>query len=161
MNGRHNKQAGIVLVTSLLALLVVSVVVSAMLMTTGSANSMAYNAQVHNQAFQSAESAVDFMLENDSLIYDSMDIASGASAAWNAVAFDNARVQSRGQALYLGEGLPLGASLDQTKTLKFEVLAEGYIADPVAASTAFEAVDADAKTQITQGLYRIIYVDNE
>lgn len=154
MNRSRTSEKGIVLVASLLSLLVVSLVVTAMVSTSGSETQMAFNSQSQNQTFQAAESGVDFMLTNTDLIYDARDVSTGLSSVQT---INNTTPRLNGEAFsrYMGEGIPLGYSLGEAKTLKFEVEARGYVDD----NSTYDDADDEARTELIQGLYRIIFTD--
>lgn len=150
---KKNHQEGIVLVTTLLVLAVVSLLVASMILTSGSEEKMAFNAQTRNQTFQAADSALSAIINDDNAMFDAIDDVNSLSSVET---FDLGipRLNSESFLEYQGKGIPVGASLSSAVTFKFEAEGRGYIDD----NNTFDDADDEAKSRIFQGMYRISYV---
>lgn len=149
------RQQGIVLVASLISLLVVSLVVTLMVSTSGLEVKMSTNAQMKNQTFQAAETAIVEMLGlGDQEMFDAID--SGVSDV-ASVAHNTARLRSESQMTYMRRANTVGNSLDASEAYVFEIEGRGYIDD----NATYNDEDDEASTRLLRGVYRIVRTTSE
>ncbi|WP_271272828.1 pilus assembly PilX family protein [Aliamphritea hakodatensis] len=150
-------QSGIVLVVTLLAIAMVSVLVTASVMTSSSEEKMAFNAHIAGQTFQAAESSLNEIVETDDAMFEAIDAGEGGSSSVQSFNMNINRLNSESFLLYQGKGIPVGYSLDSTISYKFQGDGRGYIDD----NDTFGDADDEAATELVQGIYRISYVTEE
>ena len=95
------------------------------------------------------------MLVNDDRIYEARDASTATSSVQVINNINTTRLNGEAFSRYMGEGIPLGYSLGEAKTLKFEVEARGFVDD----NGTYGDADDEARTELIQGLYRIIFTD--
>ena len=156
----RRKQQGVVLVATLMMVVVVSLLVSSMLMTSAAEERMAFNAQSQNQTFQVADSALNFVINDDASMFEAIDNGTGGSSSINQLNtnINNSpalnRLRAESVIMYRGKGIAVGSSINNSVTYNFEAQGRGYIDD----NNTFNDADDEAKTQLLQGMYRISYV---
>lgn len=148
------RQQGIVLVTTLLMLAVVSLLVASMMKSSAFEERMAFNAQSKNQTFQVADSALNNIIHDDGSMFEAIDNGEGGSSSLLSIATDIPRLNSESVIEYRGKGVAVGSSLNNSVTYQFEAQGRGYIDD----NSTFDDADDEAKTLLLQGMYRISYV---
>lgn len=158
MLNKPEKQQGIVLVASLISLLVVSLVVTLMVSTSGIEVKMATNAQMKNQTFQAAETGIVEMLGlGDDEMFDAIDGGIGGMTDVASVALDTARLRSESQMTYMRRANTVGNSLDASEAYVFEIEGRGYIDD----NATYNDEDDEASTRLLRGVYRIVRTTSE
>lgn len=151
---KRSSQKGIVLITTLLMVAVLSLLVASMLMDSGTQQQMSFNAQSKNQTFQAADSALSEVVNDDNAMFEAIDNGVGGLSTEVQPQTGISRLNSEGVLTYQGEGIPVGTSLNQATTYKFEAEGRGFIDD----NGTFNDADDEAKTRLLQGVYRISYV---
>ncbi|MDX2421284.1 MAG: pilus assembly PilX N-terminal domain-containing protein [Amphritea sp.] len=162
INGKYRqmywkRQQGVVLVVTLLAIVAVTVLVTATLLTSTAEEKMAFNAQVTNQTFQAADSALNEVIETDDAMYEAIDAGVGGSSDVRRFDLGINRLNSESVMTYQGKGIPVGTSLSSAITYKFEVSGRGYVDD----NDSYGDSDDEAATELLQGVYRISYVTED
>lgn len=152
-----NRQQGIVLVSTMLMVAVLSVLVASMVITSGSEERMAFNAQSQNQSFQMADSALSSIVNSDTAMFEAIDAGSGGSSSLTEFSTGISRLNSEAVIEYRGKGTAVGTSLSKSVTYQFEAEGRGFIDD----NGTFNDADDEAKTRLLQGMYRISYVSEE
>ncbi len=152
------QQEGIVLVASLISLLVVSLVVTLMVSTSGIEVKMATNAQMKNQTFQAAETGIVEMLGlGDAEMFTAIASGVGGMTEVASVALDTARLRSESQMTYMRRANTVGNSLDASEAYVFEIEGRGYIDD----NATYNDEDDEASTRLLRGVYRIVRTTSE
>jgi len=158
MYTRPEKQQGIVLVASLISLLVVSLVVTLMVSTSGIEVKMSLNSQMKNQTFQAAETAIVEMLDSgDTEMFNALAGGIGGVSNVASVALDTARLRSESQMTYLRTANTVGNSLDASEAYVFEIEGRGYIDE----NATYNDEDDEASTRLLRGVYRIVRTTSE
>lgn len=168
---RRESQAGVVLPVALLVLLLVSIIVASTVQTSRFEESMALNVQIGNQTFQAAETALDDLLDDTG---DLDDVIQGTtSAALSSVSLDTdwegdadkdesmgnqlQRLRAESDAVYVGQTICVGFSLDKCQNHKVEVIGRGYVDE----DGVYGNDDDEARTVLVQGVDRYNYVTEE
>ncbi len=140
-----DRQQGMVLIVCLLVVAVVTLIVTSATETSSYEEKMATSAQTYNRTFQAAETAVEYGVDVEAMMFEAMDDANNLSAS-AAVPVNTDDVSASAQTEYLGEGIAPGNSLGTSSTFRFEIRGEG------------EMSKMDASTLIRQGFYRVSFV---
>ncbi len=141
------QQQGIVLIAALLVVVIITIIASAMTRTSGYEEKMATNAQTYNRTFQAAESAVEEVINNETLMFEAIDANDDLSSTLQ-VPLGTSGVTASAQTEFIGEGLVPGNSIGSVSSFRYEVLATG------------EMTNYDASTLIRQGFYRVSFVSS-
>lgn len=158
MVSKQFKQQGVVLVASLISLLVVSLVITLMVTTSGAEVKMSLNSQMKNQTFQAAETSIIEMLDSgDDEMFVAIDSGVGGNSNVVSSAMNTARLNSESVMTYMGLNNAVGNSLDQTEAYVFEIEGRGYIDD----NATFNDDDDEASTRLIRGVYRVVHVGSE
>lgn len=150
-------QQGIVLVVTMLAIVAVTVLVTATLLTSTAEEKMAFNAQTVNQTFQAADSALNEVIETDAPMFEAIDAGVGGNSGVRDFNLGINRLNSESIMVFQGKGVPVGTSLSSAITYKFEASGRGYVDD----NNSFGDSDDEAATELIQGMYRISYVTED
>lgn len=154
-------QAGIILPVALIVLLLVSIIVASTVQTSRFEERMALNVQIGNQTFQAAETALDDLL-NDTSVLDAV-ILGDESAAESSVTLDTGgstqlqRLRAERDATYIGQTICIGFSLDKCKNHKVEMVGRAYVDE----DGVYGNDDDEARTVLIQGLDRYNYVTED
>lgn len=143
----HSRQQGVVLIVCLLVVVVVTLIASAVTRTSGYEEKMAANTQTYNRTFQAAETAVEYGIDADSMMFEATDAGDGMSTTAN-ISLNTPGVTATAQTEFKGEGIAPGNSLGTVSTFRYEVHAEGKM------------TDLNASTLIRQGFYRVSFVSS-
>lgn len=158
MVNKQFKQQGVVLVASLISLLVVSLVITLMVTTSGAEVKMSLNSQMKNQTFQAAETSIIEMLDSgEDEMFVAIDSGVGGNSNVVSAAMNTARLNSESVMTYMGLNNAVGNSLDQTEAYVFEIEGRGYIDD----NATFNDDDDEASTRLIRGVYRVVHVGSE
>ncbi|MEH6824772.1 MAG: PilX N-terminal domain-containing pilus assembly protein [Motiliproteus sp.] len=139
------RQQGVVLVVCLLVIVVVTLIAATMIKTSAFEEKMAANAQTYNRTFQAAESAIEFAIDTDSMMFAAID-ASDSLSSISTVSMGTSGVTATAQTEFIGQGIAPGNSIGSASTYMYEVHGTGAM------------VDMDATTVIRQGYYRVSFV---
>ena len=139
------RQQGVVLVVCLLVIVVVTLIAATMIKTSGFEEKMAANAQTYNRTFQAAESAIEFAIDSDSMMFAAID-ASDSLSSISTVSMGTSGVTATAQTEFIGQGIAPGNSIGSASTYMYEVHGTGAM------------VDMNATTVIRQGYYRVSFV---
>lgn len=139
------RQQGVVLIVCLLVIVIVTLIASAVSQTSGFEERMAANAQTYNRTFQAAETAVEYGVDQETLMFEATDASDGYSTTVNVPLSTNG-VSATAQTWFRGEGIAPGNSIGTASTFRYEVQAEGKM------------TDLNASTLIRQGFYRVSFV---
>ncbi|WP_421861825.1 pilus assembly PilX family protein [Motiliproteus sp.] len=139
------RQQGVVLVVCLLVIVVVTLIAATSTKTSSFEEKMAANAQTYNRTFQAAESAVEFAIDDDQMMFDAIDNTNSLSSTVT-VSMGTSGVSATAQTEFIGEGIAPGNSIGTASTYMYEVHGTG------------EMTDMNASTLIRQGYYRVSFV---
>lgn len=141
------RQKGVILIASLVVIVIITIIASAIVRTSSYEEKMSANMQTYNRTFQAAESAVETAIDNETLMFEATDANDDLSSVL-AVPLGTSGVTATAQTEFIGEGIVPGNSLGTVSSFRYEVLATG------------EMTNFDASTLIRQGFYRVSFVSS-
>mgnify|MGYP000273459369 CR=1 FL=1 len=140
-----SNQQGMVLIVCLMVIVVVTLIATTVTKTSFFEEKMAARSQTYNRTFQAAESAVEYGVEVESMMFEATD-ASDSMSTTHTVDLSTSGVSATAQTEFKGEGIAPGNSIGSVSTFRYEVQGLGQM------------TDMNASTLIRQGFYRVSFV---